>query len=92
LSGRISSTKDESGAYFIDRDPALFALILNYLRTRDIDLRSVDVRTLRNEAEFYGIVPLLKRLALCEDLDFSSCGDVLFYGYLLPPRKLMSIN
>lgn len=85
LSGRISSLKDETGAIFIDRDPALFATILNYLRTRDVDLRNADIQALRHEAEFYGIVPLVKRLVLCEDLNHSSCGDVLFYGYLQPP-------
>jgi len=80
--------KDDCGAYFIDRDPGLFAVILNYLRTRDVDLRGVDMRSLRAEAEFYGITPLTKRLALCEDLNHSSCGDVLFYGYLPPARKM----
>ncbi|XP_067012116.2 BTB/POZ domain-containing protein KCTD3 [Anabrus simplex] len=83
LSGRISSLRDEMGAIFIDRDPKLFATILNYLRTRDIDL-SVDIRAFRHEAEYYGITPLVKRLMLCEDLSQSSCGDVLFYGYLPP--------
>lgn len=83
LSGRISSLRDETGAIFIDRDPKIFATILNYLRTRDIDL-SVDIRAFRHEAEFYGITPLVKRLVLCEDLSQSSCGDVLFYGYLPP--------
>ncbi len=87
LSGRISSLKDESGGFFIDRDPTLFSIILNYLRTRDVDMRSVDMRALRNEAEFYGIIPLVKRLALCEDLNHSQCGDVLFYGFLPPARK-----
>ena len=87
LSGRISSLRDDSGAFFIDRDPTLFSIILNYLRSRDVDLRTVDMRSLRNEAEFYGIIPLVKRLALCEDLNHSSCGDVLFYGYLPPARK-----
>ncbi|XP_075222522.1 BTB/POZ domain-containing protein KCTD3 [Lycorma delicatula] len=85
LSGRISSLRDETGAIFIDRDPRLFAIILNYLRTRDIDLRSTEIRSLRHEAEYYGITPLVKRLVLCEDLNQSSCGDVFFYGYLPPP-------
>lgn len=85
LSGRISSLRDETGAIFIDRDPKVFALILNYLRTRDIELKSVDIRALRHEAEYYGITPLVKRLVLCQDLSQSSCGDVLFYGYLPPP-------
>ena len=38
LSGRISSNVDETGAYFIDRDPTLFRLILNYLRTHQLHL------------------------------------------------------
>ncbi|KAL1114807.1 hypothetical protein AAG570_007631 [Ranatra chinensis] len=86
LSGRISSLKDETGAIFIDRDPKLFTTILNYLRTRDIDLSNCDICPLRHEAEFYGIAPLVKRLVLCEDLEQSSCGDILFYGYLPPPN------
>lgn len=86
LSGRISSLRDETGAIFIDRDPKVFGVILNYLRTKDIDLSVVDIRILRHEAEYYGIAPLVKRLVLCEDLNQSSCGDVLFYGYLPPPN------
>ena len=85
LSFRMTSQRDESGALFIDRDPKLFSIILNYLRTKHIDLKNVDLRTLRHEAEYYGITPLVKRLMLCEDLSQSSCGDVLFYGYLPPP-------
>lgn len=85
LSGRISSLRDESGAIFIDRDPLLFSIILNFLRTKDIDISKCDIRALRHEAEYYSITPLIKRLALCEDLNYSSCGDVLFYGYLPPP-------
>jgi hypothetical protein len=92
LSNRIDSHKDETGALFIDRDPKLFSIILNYLRTKDIDLKNVDIRTLRHEAEYYGITPLVKRLMLCEDLTQSSCGDVLFYGYLPPPSKLLLQN
>lgn len=86
LSGRISSLRDDTGAIFIDRDPHLFGVILNYLRTRDIDLKQIDIRVLRHEAEYYNISPLIKRLILCEDLGHSSCGDVLFYGCLLPPH------
>lgn len=85
LSGRISSLRDEKGAIFIDRDPDAFSIILNYLRTREIDLKNIDLRTLRHEAEYYGIAPLVRRLILCEEMTQSSCGDVLFYGYLPPP-------
>lgn len=42
---------------------------------------------LLHEAEFYNVGPLIKRLMLCEDLSYSSsCGDILFYGYLTPPQ------
>uniref|UniRef100_A0A8C7XN68 BTB/POZ domain-containing protein KCTD3 n=1 Tax=Oryzias sinensis TaxID=183150 RepID=A0A8C7XN68_9TELE len=82
LSGRISTLRDETGAIFIDRDPTAFAPILNFLRTKELDLS-----VLRHEAEFYGITPLVRRLLLCEELDRSSCGSVLFHGYLPPPGK-----
>ncbi|CAG9132843.1 unnamed protein product [Plutella xylostella] len=85
LSGRIPTVRDESGAIFIDRDPNLFGLILNYLRTRDIDLNNVNIRALRHECDYFGITPLSRRLALCDEMNHSSCGDVLFYGYLPPP-------
>jgi hypothetical protein len=75
------------GFIFIDRDPKLFSTILNYLRTRDIDLENCDIRALRHEAEYYALGPLAKRLMLCEDLSHSTCGDVLFYAYLYPPSK-----
>uniref|UniRef100_A0A3B4YZJ7 Potassium channel tetramerisation-type BTB domain-containing protein n=1 Tax=Stegastes partitus TaxID=144197 RepID=A0A3B4YZJ7_9TELE len=43
LSGRISTLKDETGAIFIDRDPSLFATILNFLRTKELHPRSINV-------------------------------------------------
>lgn len=87
LSGRISSLRDETGAIFIDRDPQLFRVILNYLRTKEIDVKHCEIRVLRHEAEYYNIAPLIKRLMLCEDLNQSSCGDLLFYGCLTPPSE-----
>ncbi|XP_028275577.1 SH3KBP1-binding protein 1 [Parambassis ranga] len=85
LSGRISTLKDEDGAIFIDRDPSLFAPILNFLRTKELHPRSINVHMLMHEAEFYGITPLVRKLQLCDELDRSSCGNVLFNGYLPPP-------
>ncbi|KAK3548731.1 hypothetical protein QTP70_018463 [Hemibagrus guttatus] len=85
LSGRISTLKDETGAIFIDRDPSLFAPILNFLRTKELHPRSIDVNLLMHEAEFYGITPLVRKLQLCDELDRSSCGTVLFNGYLPTP-------
>lgn len=83
--------RDDKNSIFIDRDPELFSVILNYLRTRDIDIRQCDIRSLRHEAEYYNISPLVKRLMLCEDLKHSSCGDLLFYGYLSPPSKFSDL-
>nr|XP_040042926.1 LOW QUALITY PROTEIN: SH3KBP1-binding protein 1 [Gasterosteus aculeatus aculeatus] len=85
LSGRISTLKDETGAIFIDRDPSLFATILNFLRTKELYPRTISVHMLMHEAEFYGITPLVRKLQLCDELDRSSCGNVLFNGYLPPP-------
>ena len=34
----------------------------------------------------------VRRLSLCQDLDHSSCGDVLFHGSLGPPCKLYNIK
>ncbi|KAH3845079.1 BTB/POZ domain-containing protein KCTD3-like isoform X2 [Dreissena polymorpha] len=85
LSGRISSLKDDKGAIFIDRDPALFSVILNFLRTKEVDLKNVNIESLKHEAEFYGMKPLVQKLSLCEELEAASCGDVLFHGCLGPP-------
>ncbi|XP_076259871.1 BTB/POZ domain-containing protein KCTD3 [Rhynchophorus ferrugineus] len=92
LNGRISSLRDEKGYIFIDRDPEVFSVILNYLRTKEIDLKGVDIRTLRHEAEYYNVAPLVRRLMLCEELSQSTCGDVLFYGYLPPPSVPLQDN
>ncbi|KAM3829432.1 LOW QUALITY PROTEIN: SH3KBP1-binding protein 1 [Vipera latastei] len=88
LSGRISSLRDETGAIFIDRDPDLFAPILNFLRCKELDLRGSDVSLLLHEAQFYGITPLIRRLQLQKELERSSCGSVSFEGYLPPPFVL----
>ena len=66
LSGRIQTYKDDTGAIFIDRDPQLFRIILNYLRNRSLSLDDVNLKELKHEAEYYGIAPLVKKLSLCE--------------------------
>ncbi|KAF6079391.1 SH3KBP1 binding protein 1 [Phyllostomus discolor] len=70
LSGRISTLKDETGAIFIDRDPTVFAPILNFLRTKELDPRGVHGSSLLHEAQFYGLTPLvfLPQFVVC------SCG------------------
>jgi WD40 repeat protein len=92
LSGRIPTLRDETGAIFIDRDPDLFVKVLNYLRTKEVDLNNTEVHSLRHEAEFYGITPLVRRLQLCEDLDRPSCGGVLFHGLVSPPPAPMPFS
>lgn len=94
LSGRISTLEDDEGHIFIDRDPALFTVVLNYLRTKDIQLPETNngIKALLHEAEFYGISPLTQQLKLVQELDHSSCGNVLYYGSLNPPSKQTSIS
>lgn len=81
LLGRITSSKDEDGAIFIDRDPEMFAIILNYLRTQQLfNVTDYNVDMLRHEAEYYGITPLCRQLALVEELvNLSTCGGDVFF-------------
>ncbi|KAH9259402.1 hypothetical protein BASA81_002445 [Batrachochytrium salamandrivorans] len=53
-------------AIFIDRDPTMFATIINYLRTRKIVLGNLTLtqrETLYEEADFYQIASLLDQLS-----------------------------
>ncbi|KFV78291.1 BTB/POZ domain-containing protein KCTD3, partial [Struthio camelus australis] len=86
LSGRISTLKDETGA--VSNKPFIFKVLSNYILDSFFFVffpRGVSINVLRHEAEFYGITPLVRRLLLCEELERSSCGSVLFHGYLPPP-------
>src|SRR5690349_3199056 len=52
LSGAFEVVEDEHGAYFIDRDPRNFHLILNYLRRQDIffdDLTPTQIKELASD-------------------------------------------
>ncbi|KAH7711470.1 BTB/POZ domain-containing protein KCTD17 [Aphelenchoides avenae] len=63
IDGMQPSVKDTSGAFFIDRDPHYFRIILNYLRSDSVDLEdSVSLETLLAEADFYCLDGLTKRL------------------------------
>ncbi|OTF74300.1 hypothetical protein BLA29_003742, partial [Euroglyphus maynei] len=65
LMGGIPSYRDDSGAIFIDRDPDLFSIILNYLRTNKLhNVNEHNIDSLMDEAKFYSITPLVKKLEL----------------------------
>ncbi|KJH52901.1 K+ channel tetramerization domain protein [Dictyocaulus viviparus] len=78
LSGRILTVRDESGAIFIDRDPEM-CLTMNLFS-------NISPSTLKHEAQYFGLTPLVRRLTLCEELDFSSCGSVLFHAMISAPN------
>lgn len=63
---------------FIDRDPTVFAPILNFLRTKELDPRGVSISLLLHEAQFYGITPL------GDDFGGLTIGGILGGG--LPPQ------
>ena len=59
--GRIPAIQDDSGAYFIDRCPKYFGIILNFLRGGVVEKgANVDVTLLRAEAEYFCIEGLVK--------------------------------
>jgi len=56
ISGRVPSTMTDDGAFFIDRDPGCFSVILNYLRTGEVrPPKHLNTKLLSTEAEFYCI-------------------------------------
>jgi hypothetical protein len=65
FSGRHTTTKDDDGRYFIDRDGTHFRYILNYLRDGNTYLPADNQQLmdeLYEEVCFYGIEPLMLKL------------------------------
>ena len=59
--GRIPAIQDETGAYFIDGCPKYFGIILNFLRRGVVEKgANVDLKFLRNEAEYFCIEGMVK--------------------------------
>jgi len=66
FSGRFPVEYQADGTVFIDRDPTHFQLLLNYLRDGHVcidDITLTDKRALLQEAQYYQIQGLQKRLA-----------------------------
>ena len=55
-SGRVPAKQDANGAFFIDRCPRYFSVILNFMRSGKLEKRAdIDMNVLRHEAEYFGM-------------------------------------
>ncbi|KAI1696840.1 BTB/POZ domain-containing protein [Ditylenchus destructor] len=95
VNGELSSDKDETGAFLIDRSYEHFDTILNYLRTGvvNFDRSEKIMKELSCEADFYGLQALVQEdnnpvrsnhteaITLCADHDTNKVYDnVCHYG------------
>jgi len=93
FSGRWTIQTDKTGAYFIDRDPKFFGLILNFLRDPSIDIQmdEYQMKLFRKEVEFYGLTDAIfpsTQLTTVEEakgnwmleLDPETCGPDLSFS------------
>jgi len=58
MAGRVPAPRDKHGRVFLDRDPKIFALLLNFLRSPKappVVNDGVTSQAINREAEFYGI-------------------------------------
>ena len=55
LNGRISHGRDERGHLFIDRNPDLFAVLLQFLRTSQRPATLADKHALLHECDYFGV-------------------------------------
>lgn len=70
---------DSQNRIFIDRDPALFKVILYFLRTRRISYpNDTDLNDLLHEVEFFGISEMSNRIRPCLATKKEICGGIIF--------------
>jgi len=73
LSDSLPTTKDESGAYFIDRDGQFFSPILTWLRTNVVSIPcSMTREDLLREAKYYLMDSLVEELLISVEQSFAS--------------------
>lgn len=77
VSGDIPSTRDETGAILIDRDPRYFAVVLNFLRHGSVFLEGLSAEAVRAEAMFFNLTDLADSLHVSRQADFASRAALL---------------
>jgi hypothetical protein len=65
FNGSMPTTRDESGAYFIDRDGQMFGYVLNFLRSSQLALPDGFnlIDQLSVEADFFQVEPLIQAIS-----------------------------
>ena len=87
-SERAPALADESGAYYIDRNPKAFPAILNYLRSGRLGeyAEGVSGEELMDEAEYFGLNELVDEMRQ-DALDRDSKELIIVFHTKKRPRK-----